>query len=118
MLVSAVRADKWIVGRHGGPSAQRGLNQSGRTRSGSAGATGRAAGTRAWSSGAKATDSTAGSSLHHTRIYAAKESACLGAKNVRIRDRKIVTGNRKIQIVFECKINGVFQREIELPIPD
>ena len=118
MLFSAVRSDERIVGRHRRSGSESGLHQS---RSASSGPACAAAGTAragAWSARTEASNAATGGSLHHASVDAAKESAGLCAQNVCVGDRKIVASNGQIQIIFERKINGILEREIEFAIAD
>ncbi len=116
MLGSAVEVDERIVGRDRRSGAERGLHQAGSAGACAACAAGRAARACAGSASAESADATARSSLHHAGVDAAKESSGLRAKNIRVRDGKVVASDRQIEIVFEREIDGILQRKVEFAV--
>ncbi len=51
-------------------------------------------------------------------IYASRESACLGAQNIHLRDGQVIARDDQIEVVLESEIDCVAQRKIELAVAD
>ncbi len=107
MLDTSDAGDQRIERRNVGSDTQRRLNKSGRTGARTACASRGAAGARSRSARSEAANPTAGRSLHHTGIYAAKRSTGLGAQNICIRDRQVVTCDGEVEVVFQCQRDGI-----------
>src|SRR5579864_3343376 len=108
MLLPAIEIDEWVVGRHWGPSAQRRLHQTGSACSRPAGAAGCTAGTRAGSARSESAHAAAGRALNDAGIHTAKKSSRLRTQNVGLRDRKIVSSDCQVQVIFQREIDRIF----------
>jgi hypothetical protein len=53
-----------------------------------------------------------------TGVYTPENSASLGAQNIHVSNRQVITGNRDIEIVFQRKTNCIFQRQIQFAVPN
>ncbi len=116
VLDSTAAGDQRIEAGNVGTDAQRRLHQSGRACARTACATSRAARARSGSSCAKAADAAARRVLHDTGIDAAEGAACLRAQDVSVGDGQVVARDHQVEIVFQCQIDRVPQRDVELAV--
>ncbi len=119
MLQADLSGDDGIVGVHSRASAKGGLDKA---RCAGACAARTAAGatrTRARTCGPKCADAaSARRVLHNTSIDAPCNTACLGAKDVGFRDRDVVAGNGKIEVVFQRECDSVLQGNFKHAVMD
>src|SRR5947209_10187891 len=116
MLCADSSDDRRIERRNRSASAQGRLHQARGACARASRPTCGTSGARPRSTGAEAADSTAWSTLNHTCIYAAKNSASFCPQNVGLRNRQIVTGDCKVEIVLECEADRIFERKVKLAI--
>ena len=101
MFSSHGDSNRGIIRRHRSASTERGLNQTRGACPSATRAARRAAGACARSPGTKTSYTATWSSLHHSGVHAAEESAGLGAQNVGVGDGQVVTGYGQIEVVFQ-----------------
>src|SRR5262249_50933392 len=118
MLNPHVHVQFGVVRRNRSARAQRGLNESRSSRACSTCATGCSASTRTGSACAEAANAASGSALHHAGVDTAKTSASFGAEKISVRDRQVVAGNRQVKVVFQRKVDSIFQRQIQFSFMD
>jgi len=54
--------------------------------------------------------------LHHARVHAPEYSTRFCAQNIHVCNRQVVACDGDIEIIFQCQMDGVLQRQIELAV--
>ena len=115
MVVVDLGNDEGIEAGNVASDAEGGLHETAASGAGAAAASACAAGAAASSSTARRA---AGCARDYAGIYASRESACLGAQNIHLRDGQVIARNDEVEVVLESEIDCVLQREIELAVAD